>query len=208
MLEPARDAGGRPRGGEPGRPGHCSRGQHARSRCPAGNRRRGENGRQAVPRPVLSRPVRRLVDPARTVGAAQGQPGRVGGSPPGLPAQSAGLAYNVSKATVTGSTSIVTVSLSGAAAAIGSASEAPHLHGGPVRIRPVPPQLLRPRQHQGGHRRGEGRRILRPELSSQPVRHKNDAPPGRGPGGASHAGMRTPSVTRPAGRRPGRSSQS
>ncbi len=79
----------------------------------------------------------------------------------GCPPQSAGLAYNVSKATVTGSTAIVTVSLSGAAAAIGSASEAPHLHGGPVRIRPIPPQLLRPRQHQGGHRRGEGRRILR-----------------------------------------------
>ena len=38
--------------------------------------------------------------------------------------QSAGLAYNVSKATVTGSTAIVTVSLSGAAAAIGSVSEA------------------------------------------------------------------------------------
>ena len=39
-------------------------------------------------------------------------------------AKAAGLAYNVSKATVTGNTAIVTVSLSGAAAAIGSASEA------------------------------------------------------------------------------------
>src|SRR5206468_4135852 len=39
------------------------------------------------------------------------------------PPQSAGLAYNVSKATVTGNTAVITVSLSGAAAAIGSASE-------------------------------------------------------------------------------------
>jgi len=42
----------------------------------------------------------------------------------GCPPQSAGLAYNVSKATVTGSTAIVTVSVSGVAAGIGSVSEA------------------------------------------------------------------------------------
>jgi hypothetical protein len=42
----------------------------------------------------------------------------------GCPAQSAGLAYNVSKATLTGSTAIVTVSLAGAAASLGSESQA------------------------------------------------------------------------------------
>jgi len=42
----------------------------------------------------------------------------------GCPPQSAGLAYNVSEATVTGSTAIVAVSLSGVAAGIGSVSEA------------------------------------------------------------------------------------
>lgn len=42
----------------------------------------------------------------------------------GCPAQSAGLAYNVSQATLTGSTAIVTVSLAGAAASLASESEA------------------------------------------------------------------------------------
>lgn len=42
----------------------------------------------------------------------------------GCPAQAAGLAYKVSKATLTGSTAIVTVSLAGAAAGLGSVSQA------------------------------------------------------------------------------------
>lgn len=63
--------------------------------------------------------------------------------------QSAGLAYNVSKATVTGNTGAVTASPSGAAAAIGSVSESLTYSAGTVGIRPVRPQLLRPRQHQG-----------------------------------------------------------
>lgn len=42
----------------------------------------------------------------------------------GCPAQSAGLAYNVSKATLTGNTAVVTVSLAGAAASLGSVSQA------------------------------------------------------------------------------------
>jgi hypothetical protein len=42
----------------------------------------------------------------------------------GCPAQSAGLAYEVKDTTVTGSTAIVTVSLAGVAASIGSESEA------------------------------------------------------------------------------------
>lgn len=41
----------------------------------------------------------------------------------GCPAQSAGLAYSVSKATLTGDTAIVAVSLAGAAASLGSKSE-------------------------------------------------------------------------------------
>jgi hypothetical protein len=42
----------------------------------------------------------------------------------GCPAQSAGLAYDVKDTTLTGNTAIVTVSLTGAAASIGSESEA------------------------------------------------------------------------------------
>jgi hypothetical protein len=42
----------------------------------------------------------------------------------GCPAQAARLAYNVSKATLTGNTAIVTVSLAGAAASLGSESQA------------------------------------------------------------------------------------
>lgn len=42
----------------------------------------------------------------------------------GCRAQAAGLAYEVKDATVTGNTAVVTVSLSGAAASIGSESEA------------------------------------------------------------------------------------
>lgn len=42
----------------------------------------------------------------------------------GCPAQSAGLAYNVDKATLTGNTAIVAVSLAGVAAGLGSESQA------------------------------------------------------------------------------------
>lgn len=42
----------------------------------------------------------------------------------GCPAQSAGLAYNVGQATLTGNTAIVAVSLAGVAASLGSESEA------------------------------------------------------------------------------------
>lgn len=42
----------------------------------------------------------------------------------GCPAQSAGLAYEVKDTTVTGNTAVVTVSLAGVAASIGSESEA------------------------------------------------------------------------------------
>jgi len=42
----------------------------------------------------------------------------------GCPARSAGLAYTISKATLTGNTAIVTVSLAGAAASLGSVSQA------------------------------------------------------------------------------------
>ena len=42
----------------------------------------------------------------------------------GCPAQAAGLAYNVSKATLTGNAAIVTVSLAGVAAGLGSVSQA------------------------------------------------------------------------------------
>jgi len=42
----------------------------------------------------------------------------------GCPAEAAGLAYKVSKATVTGGTAIVSVSLAGVAASLGSESEA------------------------------------------------------------------------------------
>jgi len=41
----------------------------------------------------------------------------------GCPSQAAGLAYNVKDTTLTGSTAVVTVSLAGAAASIGSESE-------------------------------------------------------------------------------------
>jgi hypothetical protein len=42
----------------------------------------------------------------------------------GCPAQAAGLVYNVSKATLTGNTAVVTVSLAGVAASLGSISQA------------------------------------------------------------------------------------
>jgi hypothetical protein len=42
----------------------------------------------------------------------------------GCPAESAGLAYNVSKAALTGNTAVVTVSLAGVAASLGSESQA------------------------------------------------------------------------------------
>src|SRR6266699_5163372 len=49
----------------------------------AGNR--GGSRRQAVLRPVLGRPVRPLVDAARAVRAARGQPGDLGSGSPRLP---------------------------------------------------------------------------------------------------------------------------
>jgi hypothetical protein len=48
----------------------------------------------------------------------------------GCPAQSAGLAYEVKDTTVTGNTAVVTVSLAGVAASIGSESEAFTYSGG------------------------------------------------------------------------------
>jgi len=82
----------------------------------------------------------------------------------GCPAQSAGLAYEVKDTTVTGNTAVVTVSLAGVAASIGVRVRSAHLLGRPVGIGPRRPQLLQARQHPGGHRRGEGRGILRQQL--------------------------------------------
>lgn len=69
-------------------------------------------GQYAASWTLLAPSVKRKVSQAAWVAVHQG-----------CPPQSAGLAYNVSKATLTGNTAVVTVSLSGAAAAIGSASE-------------------------------------------------------------------------------------
>jgi hypothetical protein len=62
---------------------------------------------------LLAPSVRRAVSEATWVAVHQG-----------CPAQAAGLAYKVSKATITGNTAIVTVSLAGAAASLGSESQA------------------------------------------------------------------------------------
>lgn len=69
-------------------------------------------GQYAASWTLLAPSVKHKVSQAAWVGVHQG-----------CPPQSAGLAYNVSKATMTGDTAVVTVSLSGAAAAIGSVSE-------------------------------------------------------------------------------------
>jgi len=69
-------------------------------------------GQYAASWTLLAPSVKRKVSQAAWVAVHQG-----------CPPQSAGLAYNVSNATLTGDTAVVTVSLSGAAAAIGSVSE-------------------------------------------------------------------------------------
>lgn len=70
-------------------------------------------GQYAAAYGLLAPSVQRTVSQATWVAVHQG-----------CPAQSAGLAYTVSKATLTGDTAVVSVSLAGAAASLGSESEA------------------------------------------------------------------------------------
>ena len=70
-------------------------------------------GQFAASYALLAPSARRAVSEATWVAVHQG-----------CPAQAAGLAYNVSKATMTGNTAIVTVSLAGVAASLGSVSQA------------------------------------------------------------------------------------
>jgi hypothetical protein len=70
-------------------------------------------GQFAASYDLLAPSARRAVSEATWVAVHQG-----------CPAQAAGLAYKVSKATLTGNTAIVTVSLAGVAASLGSESQA------------------------------------------------------------------------------------
>ena len=138
----------------------------AASTAQPGNRGRGGSGRQAVPRPVLGRPVRPVVDAARAVRAARGQPGDLGCGAPGLPVSGR-------RARLQRQGHHLDRQHGGRHRHPGRCRGEPcigvrvaDLLGGPVGIRPQRPQLLQARQRQGRHRRGQGSGVLRLKLNA------------------------------------------
>jgi hypothetical protein len=160
---------------------------------PAGNRGRCGNCRETVLRLVLGRPVRPLVDAARAVRAAFGQPGHMGSVHQGCPSQAAGLAYNIQDTT-----------LAGAAASLASESESLIYLAGrwdsspttsAITDTPARKRISPRRRPQGTAPQAEWLRVATSELGDL-ARGTRRCPAGRGPGGASHAGTRRVSVAR------------